>query len=104
MVSSASENRDKTADNAAGERVQHAFPSGDGKFAGWPSHDYGMTLRDWFAGQAMAGISANPELAHEPYSEIAEWSYKQADEMLAARAPAVMPDKSDNSTVADESK
>lgn len=47
----------------------------------------GMSLRDYFAGQALAGISANPR---EDYSgttrdDKANESYRQADAMLAAR-------------------
>jgi hypothetical protein len=47
----------------------------------------GMSLRDWFAGQAMQSIIladgiqyANAETAH------AEFAYRQADAMLIARA------------------
>lgn len=46
----------------------------------------GMSLRDWFAGQAMAGLSANPELTDRNYAEMAEYAYSQADALLAARA------------------
>lgn len=47
----------------------------------------GMSLRDYFAGQVLAGISANPR---EDYSETtredkAVESYRQADAMIAAR-------------------
>jgi len=47
----------------------------------------GMTLRDWFAGQALAGLLANPR---EDYSgttreDKAVESYRQSDAMLAAR-------------------
>lgn len=28
----------------------------------WESYQQGMSLRDWFAGQALAGIMANPNL------------------------------------------
>lgn len=44
-----------------------------------------IELRDWFAGHALAGISANPELQREPYASIAQWAYEQADAMLKAR-------------------
>lgn len=46
----------------------------------------GMTLRDWFAGQALAGLLANATLGSEPAGEIARWSYETADAMLAERA------------------
>lgn len=40
----------------------------------------GMTLRDWFAGMALCGDYDR----RDPKSD-AEWAYKQADAMLAAR-------------------
>ena len=51
----------------------------------------GMTLRDWFAGQALAGhlthaipISTVPEnMLPEEYR--AQWAYRQADAMIAER-------------------
>lgn len=44
----------------------------------------GMTLRDWFAGHALAGILANPE--HDSgFKTISDSAYGFADEMLAAR-------------------
>ena len=49
----------------------------------------GMTLRDWFAGQALQGILAAPSpLADQAWKSdaiAAEWSYKLADAMLEAR-------------------
>lgn len=50
----------------------------------------GMTLRDYFAGQALAGISAHFAGAKEKMGETAaqahaRWSYNVADAMLAAR-------------------
>lgn len=53
--------------------------------------DMGMTLRDWFAGQALAGmgtwmpqgyINLNTDGAAQAR---AEWAYNQADALLAAR-------------------
>lgn len=52
----------------------------------------GMTLRDWFAGQALAGILANPALSNPDLTGdtssavFAEVAYDAADAMLAARA------------------
>lgn len=45
----------------------------------------GMNLRDWFAGQALAGMSANPSLTMHNFEKFARWSYDQADAMLAER-------------------
>lgn len=46
----------------------------------------GMTLRDWFAGQALAGSLADPVFSSSFTPEkVAEFAYKQADAMLAAR-------------------
>ena len=44
----------------------------------------GMTLRDWFAGMTMAGLSAMPD--HDvTVEEEAEIAYRQADAMIAQR-------------------
>lgn len=43
----------------------------------------GMSLRDWFAGQALPGIAFDCGLEH---SEAAERCYQFADAMLAERA------------------
>ncbi len=42
----------------------------------------GLTARDYIAIQAMAGISANPELNDWSIEQIAELAYKQADAMI----------------------
>lgn len=44
----------------------------------------GMTLRDYFAGQALAGIAADPDVDIST-DERARWSYRMADAMLKAR-------------------
>lgn len=44
----------------------------------------GMTLREWFAGQALAGILANSNRDGST-KEYAHDAYEQADAMLAAR-------------------
>jgi hypothetical protein len=53
----------------------------------WVVPQNGMTLRDWFAGKALAHI---PELldahdANKSAEMIAHWSYQIADAMLKAR-------------------
>ena len=54
----------------------HAFP-------GYDSYQHSMTLRDYFAAEAMQGLSvAFPDWSHD---EIARASYAQADAMLEAR-------------------
>ncbi len=65
-----------------------AFPYGQtsevtGQFVnGWGNP--GMTLRDWFAGQALAGLCANPKTVGLA-REVAECALIHADEMIAAR-------------------
>ena len=47
----------------------------------------GMTLRDWFAGQALSGLLASEAgVAPYPYDWAAERSFILADAMLAARS------------------
>ena len=55
-------------------------------------HDYGMSLRDWFAGQALAGLAANTngiyvhgEKKHD-VDAYALAAYAMADAMLAERS------------------
>lgn len=69
-----------------------AFPSpqcGD-----W-SPEYGMSLRDWFAGQALAGMLSMPSDPESgnfhnncgvPFIGTARYAYRMADAMLAARS------------------
>lgn len=44
----------------------------------------GMSLRDWFAGQALAGQLANAD-SEINMTFLAKWSYEYADAMLAER-------------------
>jgi hypothetical protein len=48
-------------------------------------YEDGMTLRDYFAGQALAGIAADPSIADESQADLAKWAYSFADAMLEAR-------------------
>jgi hypothetical protein len=49
----------------------------------------GMTLRDWFAGQALAGYLAAPTASNTPHqvnaTACAEYMYEIADAMLKAK-------------------
>jgi hypothetical protein len=66
-----------------------AFPNSD--HPGFRYADAGMTLRDWFAGQALAsvaeavieGMAENGP--HDPSADIAWVCYQIADAMLKAR-------------------
>jgi hypothetical protein len=62
-----------------------AFPfterNADGSY--YYGHE-GMTLRDWFAGQALAGQLSIPT-EHATADEFAKSSYQMADAMLKAR-------------------
>ena len=46
----------------------------------------GMSLRDWFAGQALIGLMMRADIGTVSYQERAEWADRQADAMLARRA------------------
>lgn len=52
---------------------------------GGPAFPDGMTLRDWFAGQALAGFAAHPDNHNWLQKEIAGDCYDWADAMLAER-------------------
>lgn len=47
-------------------------------------HSPGMTLRDWFAGQALTGLLANGEAV--AWRTLASQAYSAADAMLEAQA------------------
>jgi hypothetical protein len=49
-----------------------------------PYADNGMSLRDWFAGQALAWVTSMPANA-VGFDVVAAAAYKLADAMLAAR-------------------
>ncbi len=63
-----------------------AFPS-EGEGHGNPQyHSPGMTLRDYFAGQALVGLLANTDCTRGAgHLEIPTRAYQVADVMLAAR-------------------
>lgn len=66
-----------------------AFPSGDGMYAGGPCHDNGMTLRDYFASQALVGLigisQAPPSSFAKESTRVAEIAFIVADAMLLQR-------------------
>ena len=61
-----------------------AFPVRWEDMAHSNSH-HGMTLRDWFAGQALSGMSAHKDSAKWEMHEITADCYAYADAMIAAR-------------------
>ena len=42
----------------------------------------GLTARDWFAGQALAGLMANPDSRQFETKEVADIAYRNADAMM----------------------
>lgn len=73
-----------------------AFPLYPLKEGEWTCNDAGMSLRDWFAGKALAGISSNPSFSLAiksltsdkgklPGTFMAEVAYNLADAMLKVR-------------------
>lgn len=59
-----------------------AFPCYDGSGLSCT----GMSMRQYYAGQAMMGLLANPNNSKEFSHEIAEWAVMQADALLAELA------------------
>ncbi len=51
----------------------------------------GLSVRDWFAGQALAGILAADTSLQHSAETCALWAFNQADAMLAARKPKEAP-------------
>ncbi len=67
--------------------------------AAFPTYRYGcdgMSLRDWFAGQTLAGMLAHPQADYAPFGNpssgiagtdmLAREAYRLADAMLAERS------------------
>jgi hypothetical protein len=60
-----------------------AYPTGT-EYMSWPID--GMSLRDWFAGQALAGVRAPSDYSSGPCNAaIAERAYAIADAMIRVR-------------------
>ncbi|SCM71599.1 conserved hypothetical protein [uncultured Pleomorphomonas sp.] len=51
----------------------------------WSPAQDGMSLRDWFAGQAVGGIVASEGESRTPSDIVAKRAYELADAMLTAR-------------------
>jgi hypothetical protein len=51
----------------------------------WGDPNRGMLLRDWFAGQALAGLLAGRWSSDDSVRDAAEVAYMAADAMLATR-------------------
>ena len=49
-------------------------------------HHFGMSLRDWFAGQALAGYFANHHTPHKNAAGAADYIWETADAMIAERS------------------
>jgi hypothetical protein len=49
---------------------------------------FGMSLRDWFAGQALAGLLSRDGYKNKVPKDTADWCYQIAAAMLAAREAA----------------
>lgn len=66
--------------------------------------DPGMLLRDWFAGLALQGMNASPELMEitssgsikdgSAFNRMAKMAYLQADAMIAARTKVTVSELS----------
>jgi hypothetical protein len=70
-----------------------AFPVPKDSEGGWEDNDcttwrhfHGMSLRDWFAGQALASMATAPDYTKGPSNAaVADRAYTIADAMLKAR-------------------
>ncbi len=74
--------------------MNKAFANGGAAFPGAPTENEhgvrfdgwgGMSLRDWFAGQALVGIVYHAQDLFEDATTVADVAYHFADAMIAAR-------------------
>ncbi len=76
-----------------------AFPRTGEGFGNANYDTPGMSLRDYFAGQALAGMGTwtpygyNPLGDNRSLSDRSAWAYRQADAMLAERARTISSEK-----------
>jgi hypothetical protein len=81
------------ADGGAAFPTSRVVLNGQDALDGVEIYGPGMTLRDWFAGQALAGMLAMPSYDNgnfhdncgEPFAGPAGYAYRMADAMIAAR-------------------
>jgi len=62
-----------------------AFPTDEENSINNLCHFEGMTLRDWFAGQALSGLSNRIRIEKHPLCDIVKDAYAMANAMLAER-------------------
>jgi len=93
---SRSDRREDTAMSTKIEDGGCAFPSdsmnGVDRYGNRMPFSPGMSLRDWFAGQALAGLIQGYAIAYgsptNAPDEVVREAFNYADAMLAARSPA----------------
>ena len=73
------------ADKSVRQYLKPAFPVLEQGPTGLVLSDCGMSLRDWFAGQALSGLLACPGWEPPPGDSFAKAAYRQADDMMKAR-------------------
>ena len=72
--------------NDGGPAFPTIYPALDPRASGFQT-EQGLTLRDWFAGQAIASMSFST-MQKSSIKEIANHAYALADAMLSARKEA----------------
>jgi hypothetical protein len=67
-------------------RTTHLVREEGKSYSEWSGGQCGMSLRDYFAGQVLAGMHANPDTDPTlPAETLANIAYATADAMIAAR-------------------
>ena len=75
------------SDKSASQFVQPAFPVLEQGSNGLECSNPGMSLRDWFAGQALAAMTVAPDYSTGPCNfAMAKRAYIIADRMLEVRS------------------